>query len=177
MMSEGQRASEIIARTRKMAMKGEGTRAPLSIEEMILDAVDITRRQVASLGASLDVQAAPNLPTLVGDRVQLQQVIINLIVNAAQAMAHQEEARHIAIEVTQSSAGVHVAVADSGPGLCPEACERVFDAFYSTKADGMGMGLSIARTIVRAHGGTIAAEPGPARGTRFRIALPLVEVQ
>ncbi|MGK6324776.1 ATP-binding protein [Sphingomonas sp. DT-51] len=172
MISEGARASEVIARTRRMATKSEETRAPLSIEEMIDDAVDITRRQVSSLGASLGVHYDPDLPEIVGDRIQLQQVVINLIVNAAQAMAGQEGRRSIHVRVTRSIGWLVVDVSDSGPGLSADMCERVFDAFFSTKADGMGMGLSISKSIVRAHGGTITVRSVPGDGTRFRIELP-----
>lgn len=174
MISEGARASEVIARTRRMAIKGEETRAPLSISEMIEDAVEITQRQVASLGASLSSSFAADLPDIVGDRIQLQQVVINLIVNAAQAMAPlTDRPRDIVIRTSRVDGDIAIEVADSGPGLGAAACEQVFDAFYSTKADGMGMGLSIARTIVRAHGGSITATSPAGGGTCFRIVLPI----
>ncbi|MCY1175378.1 Sensor histidine kinase TmoS [compost metagenome] len=174
MISEGARASEVIARTRKMAIKGEETRAALTIPEMIDDAVEITQRQVSSLGATLSTRYDSDLPEIVGDRVQLQQVIINLIVNAAQAMAAIENGqRDIAIDVAQAADTVVIDVSDTGPGIGSAACEQVFDAFYSTKSDGMGMGLSIARTIVRAHGGVISATSPAGGGTRFQIKLPL----
>ncbi len=174
MISEGARASEVIARTRRMAIKGEETRASLSAPEMIRDAVEITQRQVASLGASISATFEPELPEIVGDRIQLQQVVINLIVNAAQAMnAHVGSANSIALRTHRSDDDLVIDVVDTGPGLSREACERVFDAFYSTKADGMGMGLSIARSIIRAHGGTIVASSTNDRGTCFRITLPI----
>ena len=174
MISEGARASEVIARTRKMAIRGEETRAALTIPEMINDAVEITQRQVSSLGATLSTRYDSDLREIVGDRVQLQQVIINLIVNAAQAMAAIENGqRKIAIDVAQAADTVVIDVSDTGPGIGSAACEQVFDAFYSTKADGMGMGLSIARTIVRAHGGVISATSPVGGGTCFQIKLPL----
>ncbi len=174
MISEGARASEVIARTRKMAIRGEETRAPLAIAEMIEDAIQITQRQVSSLGATLTTRFAPDLPEILGDRIQLQQVVINLIVNAAQAMASGEAGpRHILVQASPAPHGVRIEVSDTGPGLGTASGEQVFEAFYSTKSDGMGMGLSIARTIVRSHGGTIAAESPADGGTRFEITLPV----
>ncbi len=174
MISEGARASEVIARTRRMAIKGGETRASLSVSEMIQDAVEITQRQVASLGATIAVSFEPGLPEIVGDRIQLQQVVINLIVNAAQAMNGQEgRTNAIALRSHLSEGDLVIDVVDTGPGLSDQACEQVFDAFYSTKADGMGMGLSIARSIIRAHGGTILASSPDGDGTRFRITLPV----
>jgi signal transduction histidine kinase len=174
MISEGARASEVIARTRRMAIKGGETRASLSVPEMIQDAVEITQRQVASLGASISVSFETDLPEIVGDRIQLQQVVINLIVNAAQAMNGRERAANtITLRTHLSDGDLVIDVVDTGPGLSREACEQVFDAFYSTKADGMGMGLSIARSIIRAHGGTIQASSADGGGTCFRITLPI----
>ncbi len=175
MMSEGSRASEVIARTRQMAIKGEETRAPLHIGEMIEDAIEITQRQVSSMGATLSTRVDPDLPEIIGDRVQLQQVVINLIVNAAQAMTLPHVGRRdIVIQVERLLNEISVSVSDTGPGLDAAACEQVFDAFYSTKSNGMGMGLSIARTIVRAHGGSITATSPDGGGTTFRIRLPII---
>ncbi|MGK6325262.1 ATP-binding protein [Sphingomonas sp. DT-51] len=174
-ISEGARASEIIARTRQMAMKGGETRADFDLASMIHDAVEITRRQTAALGATLAVSVAPGLPAVTGDRIQLQQVVINLIVNAAQAMSGASGAvRHIEVEAGHRDRQIVVEVRDTGPGMDEETCRRVFEAFFTTKEDGMGMGLSIARSIVEAHDGTISAWPREGGGTLFRIVLPEV---
>ena len=110
---------------------------------------------------------------VLGDRVQLQQVLLNLILNAAEAMGSVEEgARELLISTEQDPAGVVVAVRDSGPGIDPAHLDRVFDAFYTTKASGTGMGLSICRSIIHAHGGKLWAEANEPRGAVFQFTLP-----
>ena len=112
-----------------------------------------------------------------GDRVQLQQVVLNLILNAVEAMGSvQERPRELSISTEQSqTSGVLVAVRDSGPGIDPEHLERVFEAFYTTKSSGVGMGLSICRSIVEAHGGRLWAEANEPRGAVFQFTLPSLE--
>jgi signal transduction histidine kinase len=111
-----------------------------------------------------------------GDRVQLQQVVLNLLLNAVEAMSSSEAgARELLISTEQDRTGVLVAVRDSGPGLDPSHLERVFDAFYTTKASGMGMGLSICRSIIEAHGGRLWAEANEPRGAIFQFTLPAVQ--
>jgi signal transduction histidine kinase len=114
------------------------------------------------------------LAPILGDRVQLQQVVMNLILNAVEAMSSVEEgARELWIETEESQTdGVLVAVRDSGPGIDPEHTERVFEPFYTTKTSGMGMGLSICRSIIAAHGGRLWAEANRPRGTVFQFTLP-----
>ena len=112
-----------------------------------------------------------------GDRVQLQQVILNLILNAVEAMSSVDDtARELSISTEQSQAGgVHVAVHDLGPGIDPEHLERVFEAFYTTKSRGIGMGLSICRSLIHAHGGRLWAEANEPRGAVFQFTLPAAE--
>ncbi len=175
MVGEGRRASEIIARTRRMALKGGEEWASFDVAGMIDEAVDITRRQVTSLGSSIQAETDPGLPQIYGDRVQLQQVVINLIVNAAQAMAaFSAGARHVSITCTRNDSELLIEVHDTGPGIDPDAVTRIFDAFYTTKSEGMGMGLSIAQTIIRSHDGTLQVHSDVTSGTVFRIALPVV---
>jgi len=114
------------------------------------------------------------LPAIEGDRVQLQQVVLNLIVNAVQAMtAIAEGPRELFIATTRAEpTSVLVAVRDSGPGLGPESLERLFAPFYTTKADGLGMGLSICRSIIEAHGGRVWAEPNEPQGAIFQFTVP-----
>jgi signal transduction histidine kinase len=115
------------------------------------------------------------LPLIQGDRVQLQQVILNLIVNAVEAMSGVSEgSRGLLIRTGKDAAQrVLVAVQDSGPGLNPESFEHLFDSFYTTKPNGMGMGLSICRSIVEAHGGSISATPNPGLGITVQVTLPI----
>ncbi|WP_158266269.1 PAS domain-containing sensor histidine kinase [Allosphingosinicella deserti] len=171
-MSEATRASEIIARTRQMAVKGTSSRTDFCVNQMIEEAVEITRRQTAALGATISLSPAPGMPLLHADRIQLQQIMINLIVNAAQAMHEQPEgARRIAIASYACEAGLMIEVADTGPGIGDKA-HRIFDAFFTTKPDGMGMGLSVVKGIVEAHGGSIRAAPRIGGGTLFQVKLP-----
>jgi signal transduction histidine kinase len=125
-------------------------------------------------GISVKTRFASDLPPLDGDRVQLQQVLLNLVVNAVEAMGSEETgSRELVIATSQNGSGlVHVAVADSGPGLAPNVAERLFDAFYTTKSSGMGMGLAISRSIVEAHGGRIRASANAPRGTVFEFDIP-----
>ena len=113
---------------------------------------------------------------VLGDRVQLQQVLLNLILNAAEAMGSVEEgARELLISTREDQTGVVVAVRDSGPGIDPEHLDRVFEAFYTTKSSGTGMGLSICRSIIHAHGGKLWAEANEPRGAVFQFTLPAPE--
>ena len=127
-----------------------------------------------SNGVSLQTRFSQGLPPIQGDRVQLQQVILNLIVNAIEAMsAGSDGLRELLISTeTNASDGVLVAVRDSGPGLASASLERIFDAFYTTKASGMGMGLSICRSIIEAHRGRIWAEENVPQGVTFQFTLP-----
>ncbi len=123
---------------------------------------------------SVRTQLADGLPSIQGDRVQLQQVILNLIINAVEAMRSVTEgSRELFISTAKDVGGVLVAARDSGPGLSEENPERVFDAFYTTKSDGMGMGLSICRSIVEAHGGRIWTSRDFGQGATFLFTLPL----
>jgi signal transduction histidine kinase len=132
------------------------------------------RSEVLRHGVLLQTQLAQGLPPIVGERIQLQQVILNLILNAVEAMAGLEEgARELQIRTEKDVAGgVLVAVLDSGPGLDPTSVEHVFDPFYTTKADGMGMGLSICRSIIVAHGGRMWAIAHQPRGALFQFTIP-----
>jgi signal transduction histidine kinase len=130
-------------------------------------------------GVSVQMQLAEGLPLIQGDRVQLQQVILNLILNAVQAMSGvSERSRELLISTEKdASGGVLLAVQDSGPGLNPENVARVFDAFYTTKPQGMGMGLAICRSIVEAHGGKLWATANEERGATFQFTLPTGDVE
>ena len=141
---------------------------------MTLEAIDVTHDELVMNGVSVQMKLDKDLPLIQGDQVQLQQVMLNLIINAIEAMSpHAAGARDLLIRTAKTkSGGVLVAVRDSGPGVDPANLERIFDAFFSTKADGLGMGLSICRAIIQAHGGRLSATRGAARGTILRFTLP-----
>ena len=141
---------------------------------MTLEAIDVTHDELVMNGVSVQMKLAKDLPLIRGDQVQLQQVMLNLIINAIEAMSpHAAGARDLLIRTAKTkSGGALVTVRDSGPGVDPANLERIFDAFFSTKADGLGMGLSICRAIIQAHGGRLSATRGAARGTILRFTLP-----
>jgi C4-dicarboxylate-specific signal transduction histidine kinase len=139
---------------------------------MVAEAVAIVERQISGLGARLRIDLAEGLPPIHVDRIQLQQVIINLLVNAAQAMAgHGSALRIIDVRAWHEDGRVVIEVSDTGPGFSDEQASQLFNAFYTTKATGMGIGLSVSRTIIEAHEGTITADSLPGGGARFRISL------
>jgi signal transduction histidine kinase len=138
--------------------------------------VERSLRNARSHGVSVQTRLSEGLFPIHCDRVQLQQVVLNLILNAAEAMGSAEaESRELLISTEQRHAGVLVAVRDSGPGIDPAHLERVFEAFYTTKSRGVGMGLSICRSIIDAHGGRLWAEVNEPRGTTFQFTLPSAE--
>jgi signal transduction histidine kinase len=140
---------------------------------VILEIIEITRGEAMKNGISVSTQLADRLPVVEADRVQLQQVVLNLIVNALDAMVAAEGPRELLISTgTVEAGGVLVAVQDSGPGLKAAMLERVFESFYTTKPNGLGMGLSICRSIIEAHGGRLWAGANRRRGTTFQFTLP-----
>jgi PAS domain S-box-containing protein len=168
------RAGEIVARTSSFVKKTPPRKVVFDLNEAAREVLQLTRSEMVKNGVSLTTRFASDLPPLEGDRVQLQQVLLNLVVNAVEAMSSEESgSRDLVIGTSQNGSGqVHVAVADSGPGLAPKVAERLFDAFYTTKSSGMGMGLAISRSIVEAHGGRIWASPNTPRGTVFEFDVP-----
>jgi signal transduction histidine kinase len=174
MILEGERASRIIARTRAMAMKGGVERAVFALQPTLEEAMEITRRQIGTLGASCAAHLCEVPVAILGDRVQLQQVVINLIVNAAQAMSESGcPARRVEVHAGTDDRHATIRVVDSGPGLGESDASKLFEAFFTTKPDGMGMGLSVSKGIVEAHGGTIAAENNAGPGCTFTIRIPV----
>ena len=174
MISDARRASEVIQRIRALSKKAEPEQAPLDINDVIHDAVRLVQREILGHGASLRLKLAPALPSVLGDRVQLQQVIINLVINAIQAMASvTDRPRKLLIRSQQHEAGhVLVAVADSGIGIEAKNVNQLFTAFFTTKPSGLGMGLSICRSIIEAHGGQVLAANNPGPGATFQFTLP-----
>jgi NO-binding membrane sensor protein with MHYT domain len=171
---DGNRAGEIVGRIRALVKKVPPRKDRLDMNEAILEVISLTRSEITRKGVSLRTDLASGLPSVHGDRIQLQQVVLNLILNAVEAMSAQcDGTRELMIATGEDGAeGVSVTVRDSGPGLDPEGLERLFDAFYSTKPGGMGMGLAICRSIIVAHGGKIFAAANVPRGAVFRFTLP-----
>jgi NO-binding membrane sensor protein with MHYT domain len=174
-VKDGWRAAEIIGRIRNLIKKEPLRKDALEVNEAIVEVIAVTRGQVMKNNVSVQTQLAEGLPLIQGDRVQLQQVVLNLIINAVEAMSGvSERSRGLLIGTgKEASDRVLVAVQDSGPGLNPESFERLFDRFYTTKPDGMGMGLSICRSIVEAHGGRIWATPNAGPGITVQFTLPI----
>jgi signal transduction histidine kinase len=170
----GRRAGDVIGRMRALVRKAPPHKDPLDINEVIREIIALTRSELRRTGTLLRTQLADRLPPVQGDRVQLQQVMLNLILNAVEAMSGSRAgSRELLISTQQDcSVGVLVAVQDSGPGVSSESVDRLFDAFYTTKPDGMGMGLSICRSIIEAHGGRVWATTNVPRGAVLQFTLP-----
>ena len=175
--ADGKRAREVIARIRALTKRQVPRKELLDINRKILDVLALTEQELRSHDIAVRTRVRQTLPHVAGDRVQLQQVLLNLIVNASEAMRGvHDRARELTIVSRQDDAnGVQVEVRDSGTGLDPERAERVFKAFYTTKAEGIGIGLSISRSIVKAHGGRLWASPNEPHGAVFQLSLPVAE--
>jgi PAS domain S-box-containing protein len=172
-VENGNRAGEVVGRIRALIKKAPPRKEGVAINDAILGVVALIHGEVVKNRVSARTQLAEGLPIIEGDRVQLQQVILNLVVNAIEAMSGQNDPRNLLISTEKNQPdGVLVAVRDSGPGLAPEALERLFEAFYTTKAHGMGMGLSICHSIIEAHGGRLWASANEPRGAVFQFTLP-----
>jgi C4-dicarboxylate-specific signal transduction histidine kinase len=144
----------------------------LEINEVILEVIALISREIEKNGISAQTQLSESLPAIQGDRVQLQQVILNLLINAVEAMSGTSEGpRELLISTAKNDMGALVSVRDSGPGLMPEGVERLFESFYTTKPGGLGMGLSICRSIIEAHGGRLWASANEPRGAVFQFTL------
>jgi PAS domain S-box-containing protein len=173
-VNQGRRAGDVISRMRALVRKAPPRKDQLDINEVIREVIALTRSELHRTGTLLQTQLAHGLPLVPGDRVQLQQVMLNLILNAVEAMSGSDEgSRELLISAEADGAnGVRIAVRDWGPGLEPESLDRLFDAFYTTKPDGMGMGLSICRSIIEAHGGRVWATTNVPQGAAFQFTLP-----
>jgi len=173
-IADGNRAAEILQRIRNLVKRAPSRNDQLDINELILEVIALARSEVQRSGVSLQTRLAPDLPLVEGDRVQLQQVMLNLILNAVEALTGVSEgSRDLLISSEDGGAdGVRVAVQDSGPGLIPESVDRLFEAFYTTKPTGTGMGLAICRSIIEAHGGRLWATANEPRGAVFQFSLP-----
>jgi len=172
---DANRASEIVSRIRAFLKRGAPHKTELDLGEVVREVIGMVQGEARARNVSLRVEAAADLPPVVADRVALQQVILNLVMNAIEAMSAVEE-RDRVVEVGADKHGadaLRVAVRDSGVGLDPNRRNRIFDAFYTTKPEGMGMGLAISRSIVEAHGGRLWATANEIAGETFQFTLPL----
>jgi PAS domain S-box-containing protein len=172
-LRDGQRASEVIGRIRTLIKKARRTDEGVDINAAIREVIELTRSEASKNSVRVQAELVDGLPLVRGDRVELQQVILNLMVNAVEAMNELTEGpRDLLLATNETESGrVIVAVSDSGPGLVPDAMEHLFKAFHTTKPDGLGLGLSICRWIIEAHGGELWARANAPRGAVFQFTL------
>jgi C4-dicarboxylate-specific signal transduction histidine kinase len=171
---EGDRTSDVIGRIRALIKRAPPQKDCLEINGAIREVVELTHGEVVKSCVAIRTELADDLPLIEGDRIQLQQVILNLILNAIEAMSGiDEDTRELEITTgREASGGVLIVVRDSGPGLDPKRVDRLFEAFYTTKLGGLGLGLSICRSIIEAHGGRLWASANEPRGAIFQFTLP-----
>ena len=174
---DSERGGDVIGSIQGMLKKGEEERARLDINDLIREVMRLVQGELKNRGVSSRAELADDLPRVLADRIQLRQVILNLIMNAIEAMVSvSDRARVLRVQSeTHDDDGVLVAVEDSGSGIAPEDMERIFETFFTTKSEGMGMGLSICRSIVKSHGGRISASRANPRGSVFQFFLPTAE--
>jgi C4-dicarboxylate-specific signal transduction histidine kinase len=171
-VKEGNRAGEVVGRIRALIKKVPARKDAVAINDAILEVIALTRTEAANNSVSVRTQLAEGLPHVQGDRVQLQQVLLNLIINAIEAMRDiGEKERELLISSRNEPDGVSVEVRDSGPGFAPADLDRVFEAFYTTKPSGLGLGLSICLSIIEAHNGRLWASANVPRGATFEFTV------
>jgi len=172
-VNDGTRASAVVARIRGLLVKGASRRAEIDINDIIQEVVSLLRNELTRNRIHLRAEVAASLPRVQGDPVQLQQVLINLIMNAVEAMRlSTERPRKLVIRSGKSADGVLVQVQDAGPGISPEVAGRIFEPFFTTKAEGIGMGLAISRSIIESHGGQLSIVPVP-QGAVLQFSVPV----
>lgn len=177
-VNEGRRASEIVTRIRAFLKKKPAEQDMLGIAEIVSEAATLVERELSKEDVSLNIEVRPDLPQIRGDRIQLQQVLVNLLINAAQAMAQRSGPRIVTLRAELAESGdLLVSVKDTGPGIEAADVPRLFEPFFTTKQDGMGMGLAICQTTVEGHGGRLTVESVPGAGATFRLTMPVVQRQ
>jgi two-component system sensor kinase FixL len=179
-VSDGNRAADVLIRIRSLLARSVVAREPCDLARIIADVLPLVRPELHRQGIALQICVAADLPPVLGDRIQLQQVLINLLVNAAEAMREvPAERRGLVVRAARETVGDPacpvVTVQDRGVGLGGLEPDRLFDAFYTTKPGGLGMGLSISRSIVEGHGGRLWATANPDHGATFHLALPGID--
>jgi signal transduction histidine kinase len=175
-VAASRRAATILRRLRSWFSNGRHDTRPLYLNDVADDVIDILRVDLVRRGVSVTTRLAPGLPAVNGDRVQLQQVVLNLMLNACDAMRDNLPGdRQMMVTTTWTDTGVRLSVEDVGPGIAPDRLGSVFEPFVTTKATGLGLGLALCRSIVHAHEGQLTAENNPGRGATFHCVLPLAE--
>ena len=172
-VNEGHRAAQIITSIRTMFRKDSGARSPVAINELVCDVVSTSLGELKRRRVSLALELLDDLPPVQADRVQLQQVLLNLLTNASDSMASITDRPHmLCVRSEHLEDWILVSVQDFGTGINPEHAERMFDAFFTTKPNGIGLGLSICRSIVESHGGRLSVFPAHPHGSVFQVMLP-----
>jgi two-component system sensor kinase FixL len=177
-IQDDQRAGNVIRSLRSMMKREEVDRSPIILNNVLHDVLEIFHTESIFRSVHVETELEKSLPPVLGDKVQLQQVALNLILNAADAMSlNPPEHRQIILRTGGKDDRIRVTVRDFGPGIDKEKLERIFEPFFTTKGAGLGMGLNICRSIVEAHGGHIWAENNPDRGATFVFELPVISNQ
>jgi C4-dicarboxylate-specific signal transduction histidine kinase len=173
-ISADQRASEVIRRLHALFRRGETLFEPLDLNELVVEVLGIAHGDLVTRMVSVESRLGASLPAVQGDRVELQQVMLNLVLNASEAMSAARPAQHrrLVIRTRVKDGHVRVSFSDNGPGFARGEYEKLFEPFYTTKPQGLGLGLSISRAIVRAHRGRLWGAAGIVRGAVFHVALP-----
>jgi FixJ family two-component response regulator/signal transduction histidine kinase len=172
-VADDRRAGELIQQLRRFLRRGQAERRAFELREVVDEALRLAGNEVTDKRITVALDVSATMPKVVGDRVQIQQVLLNLLLNAFEAVAQNApEMRRVAVLANSSGSDVSVEVTDTGSGMDEPTLARVFEPFFTTKSGGMGLGLSISRTIVSAHGGTICVRSAPSQGTTFRVELP-----
>jgi signal transduction histidine kinase len=169
----GKRAADIINRIRSLSRKGDSQRQPVDINEVILEIIALLRNEAQRYSISIGTDLGEDLPKVMADSLQVQQVMMNLIMNSIDAMKDVDQPRAISIR-SQSAEDrqLTISVSDTGVGLPPQHADKIFDAFFTTKSHGIGLGLRISRTIIESHGGRLWATPNSPSGASFYFTLP-----
>jgi C4-dicarboxylate-specific signal transduction histidine kinase len=174
-IEESQRAAAVVSGLKSLIRDADLAIVPLQIDALLQDVASLALAELGREGVLLEMDVVPDLPAARGDRVQIQQVVMNLVRNAVEAMRTSER-RRLTLSAFAMAGEIVVAIADTGPGIDPSLGEKLFEPLYTTKPNGMGLGLSISRKIARAMGGRLEVEPGNGNGARFLLALPVAEI-
>jgi C4-dicarboxylate-specific signal transduction histidine kinase len=170
---DNRRAGDVLQHVRKLLRKGVASSGPIDLNAIIMDVTGLMHGSALKRGIQIELRLGSGGKPVWGDSVQIQQVVLNLLMNACDAVQNNEKSsRHVRVRTSFSGGKAVVEVEDRGPGLPDGGIERIFEPFYTTKHDGMGLGLSICRSIVDAHHGTIEASPNPEEGMTFSVAFP-----
>jgi C4-dicarboxylate-specific signal transduction histidine kinase len=171
-VEDGNRACCIISRIRALLMKGRPEKVELQLNEIIREVVDFVRGDINQNKIALRLDLAADIPPILGDRVQLQQAFMNVVINSIEALRSMpEERRELLVKAQKAPTGLQIVFTDSGPGLDAETAERLFEPFFTSKPEGMGLGLSISRSIIQSHGGQLSNTPASC-GAVFEFLLP-----